>query len=160
MSRNSFLDRILTALVRWPTPWQGHPSNLLHLPMEQRLAVALLGAIAAVSLSAQSPSVTNTVQVSAVVQNSPARITLNWPGFSGTSSITIYRKLKADASWGGTYATPAASATSYQDNSVTVGTYYEYKIVRSASAGTGYGYVATGIEVQPVEYRGKIILPR
>ncbi len=41
---------------------------------------------------------------------------------------------------------------------VTVGTYYEYKIVRTQSSGTGTGYIASGINVAPTEYRGKMVL--
>ncbi|MCB9194313.1 MAG: hypothetical protein H6597_07240, partial [Flavobacteriales bacterium] len=124
----------------------------------QRLFILPLAACVSGSLAAQSYSQTNAVQVEAVVQASPASITLSWPSFPNTNGITIYRKLKSATSWGGIYAAPGASATQYTDNGVSVGTYYEYKLVRSASSGTGYGYVATGIEVQPTEYMGKVVL--
>jgi hypothetical protein len=83
---------------------------------------------------------------------------VNWEPFSGTSSITIYRKLKSEISWGGAIANPSASSTQYQDNSVQVGVAYEYKVVRSANGSTGIGYLASGIEVQQPDYRGKMVL--
>jgi hypothetical protein len=124
--------------------------------MFHRLVAALSGLLLAAGLSAQSSSWNEAVQLSAAVQSSPARITLNWLQHSGASSYTIYRKLKGATSWGSAIGSATSTATSYQDNSVTVGTYYEYKVVRNGT--TGYGYIATGIEVQPEEYRGRMVL--
>ncbi len=106
----------------------------------------------------QSPAQRAAVLVSATAQNSPARITLNWEPVSGTSSISIYRKLKTGSSWGGAIANPGASEVQYQDNSVQIGVAYEYKVVRSANGVTGTGYIASGIEVTLPDYRGKMIL--
>ena len=123
---------------------------------------SILAAVAALSIAvsghAQTASQTSAVQLQAVVQNSPPRITLSWPAFTNTTGITIYRKAKSATSWGSAIATPAASSTSYQDNNVTVGTYYEYRVVRTANAGTGQGYIAAGIEVPATEYMGKLVL--
>ncbi|MBL8011623.1 MAG: thrombospondin type 3 repeat-containing protein, partial [Flavobacteriales bacterium] len=122
----------------------------------------IVAAVAAVSIAvsghAQTASQTSAVQLQAVVQSSPPRITLSWPAFTNTTGITIYRKAKSATSWGSAIATPAASSTSYQDNAVTVGTYYEYRVVRTANAGTGQGYIAAGIEVPATEYMGKLVL--
>ncbi|MBL7964598.1 MAG: thrombospondin type 3 repeat-containing protein, partial [Flavobacteriales bacterium] len=96
--------------------------------------------------------------MSAAVQVSPARITLTWPAFSGATSYTIYRKLKTDTGWGSVLGTVTGSATQFIDNGVTVGVYYEYRVVRSSSSGSGTGYIASGIQLPVVETRGKIIL--
>ncbi|HNR53609.1 MAG TPA: hypothetical protein PKJ19_00460, partial [Flavobacteriales bacterium] len=111
----------------------------------------------ALVLSAQSVSERAAVRVTATVQTSPA-ITLSWAPISNTTSLTIYRKLKSATSWGSAVATPAATATSWTDNSVSVGTNYEYKVVRISAGATGIGYINTGIQVPVVDYRGKIIL--
>src|SRR2546422_428520 len=99
------------------------------------------------------------VQVSATVQSSPAQITLAWPqdttGIPG--SYTVYRKAPGGSSWGGG-TTLAGSATSYADTGVTVGTAYEYQVVKSASGYTGYGYIVAGIQAPLVESRGKVVL--
>ena len=126
--------------------------------MERRI-VSLFAAFLIVATSiAQSVSVTNSVQVYATAQAAPARITLNWTTHPSTTGFTIYRKLRSATTWGSTLATAAGTATSYQDNAVTVGTVYEYKVVRTASTGTGYGYVVAGIEAPITDYMGMIVL--
>jgi len=125
--------------------------------MIRSLLFAMAVAVAKL-LEAQSPSLISAVQISANVQSSPASITLTWAPLAGSSGFTIYRKLKAATTWGSTYATASGSATQWTDNAVAIGTYYEYKVVRSASGGTGYGYIAAGVEVQPTDYMGKMIL--
>ncbi|MBK9147075.1 MAG: hypothetical protein IPM12_04535 [Flavobacteriales bacterium] len=107
---------------------------------------------------AQTNSQKAAVQLSATVQSSPARITLAWTSLPSTTSITIYRKLVDATSWGAAIATPASSALSYADNAVTIGTPYEYKVVRVAGGVTSQGYIASGIAVPPVDFRGRMIL--
>jgi hypothetical protein len=83
------------------------------------------------------------VQVSATVQTSPARITLSWPqDQNGANSYTVYRKAKDDTSWG-SGTTLSGSTLSYTDNNVSVGSAYEYRVVKAATLGyyTGYGYI-------------------
>ncbi|HEX2617873.1 MAG TPA: thrombospondin type 3 repeat-containing protein, partial [Flavobacteriales bacterium] len=87
-----------------------------------------------------------------------ARITLTWAPLSGSTGFTIYRKTKTSTSWGSSIGTTDGAATSYADNTAAVGTYYEYKVVRAAAAGTGYGYIASGIQLAPQEYFGKLVL--
>lgn len=109
-------------------------------------------------VNAQSASERAAVSVNASVQASPASITLSWKPIGGTSSFAIYRKLKTATTWGSAIANPSSSATQYVDNAVTVGTNYEYKIVRVSGGVTGTGYINCGIQVPSVDYRGKIIL--
>ena len=97
------------------------------------------------------------VQVTAVVQSSPPRITLAWPSFAGATAHTVYRKTWGSSSWGTAVASLAGSATGWVDNGVAVGTKYEYQVARSAAV-PGTGYLATGIEVPLVEDRGKVVL--
>ena len=124
----------------------------------KRLLAALPILLAASLSLGQTMSQRAAVQVSATVQASPPRITLAWPTISGTTSLTIYRKLKTGTSWGNAIASPAASDLSWQDNSVTVGTVYEYRLVRVSNGATGTGYICTGIDVLPVDFRGKVVL--
>ena len=97
------------------------------------------------------------VQVTAAVQSAPPRISLSWPAFAGATQHTVYRKAWGATPWGAAAATLAGSATGYVDNGATVGTKYEYQVLRTASV-TGYGYLATGIEIPLAEDRGKVIL--
>ena len=98
------------------------------------------------------------VRLTATVQPGTPSITLQWVPISSTSSFTIYRKLKTATSWGTAVATPSASATSWTDNGITVGTNYEYRVVRVSAGVTGNGYISTGINVPSVDQRGKLIL--
>src|SRR6476469_1728067 len=67
-----------------------------------------------------------TVQVSAVVQTNPPKITLSWPQDPyGANSYTVYRKTKTATSWG-TGTALSGSTTTYIDNNVSVGSAYEY----------------------------------
>ena len=99
------------------------------------------------------------VQVSAIVQTTPAQITLSWPqDTNGTPlSYTVYRKDPTATSWG-TGTALSGSATTYVDTTVTTGTGYEYQIVKATAGYTGYGYIRTGIEVPLVEQRGTVVL--
>ncbi|MCX6270673.1 MAG: PKD domain-containing protein [Bacteroidetes bacterium] len=98
------------------------------------------------------------VELSAVVQSFPKKITLKWLSNSGATQYTIYRKLKTDAGWGTVMATLPGTSVQFMDLSVNTATSYEYKVVRTASNYTGYGYINSGIEMPAVEQRGTLIL--
>lgn len=101
-----------------------------------------------------STSASLLVQASA----SSGSITLTWSSYASATGYTIQRKLKSSTSWGNSIATLSGTSTQWTDNNVTPNTYYEYRITRSSSSGTAYGYVASAIQLQPVEYRGRMIL--
>ncbi|MBK9284889.1 MAG: T9SS type A sorting domain-containing protein [Sphingobacteriaceae bacterium] len=108
-------------------------------------------------LSAQS--VTDAaVPLNAAVQVAPPSITLTWSTNATTTQYTLYRKLKTDVSWGSILATLASSVTQYVDNAVAVGTSYEYKIVRTGTNYTAYGFINSGIQIPVTENRGIMIL--
>ncbi|MCC7502627.1 MAG: hypothetical protein IT229_08870 [Flavobacteriales bacterium] len=113
--------------------------------------------LSAFGVWAQTSSERAAVQLWATVQASPASVTLNWTSLSSTTSITVKRKLRSATSWSA-LASPAASATQYVDNTIAVGTAYEYQVVRVSAGVTGTGYINTGVQVPAVDQRGKIIL--
>jgi len=96
------------------------------------------------------------VQVSATVQTSPARITLSWPAGSDATGYTVTRRLVTDTTWG--TGVSNGTNTTYVDSTVVAGTRYEYRVVKSGSSATGYGYIAVGIDMPLVESRGKVVL--
>jgi hypothetical protein len=96
------------------------------------------------------------VLVSASVQESPAQITLSWPASSDATGYTVSRKALSATSWGS--GTSVGTATTYTDSSVSVGTVYEYRVVKTGSSATGYGYVCVGINAPLIESRGKLVL--
>ncbi|HKQ37985.1 MAG TPA: hypothetical protein VJ063_07900, partial [Verrucomicrobiae bacterium] len=99
------------------------------------------------------------VQISANVQTSPAAISLSWqPDPYGANSYTIYRKSKGAGGWN-YLAGLGGSASGYTDSAVSVGSAYEYQVVKAGSAGyTGYGYIYAGIQAPLTEKRGKVVL--
>jgi hypothetical protein len=104
------------------------------------------------------------VQLSATVQADPPKVELNWRTDSHPAiGYTVYRKLPGEMSWGGGVDLPAW-ANRYVDESVALGTIYEYQVVKQANyphngpAYQSYGYIATGINAPLVEDRGRVIL--
>ena len=89
------------------------------------------------------------VQVSATVQETPAQITLTWPQdtCSLPESYTLYRKTPGAASWGKGSTLPGTTI-SYVDKDVSVGTAYEYQVVKKTAKYNGYGYLCAGIKAE------------
>lgn len=98
------------------------------------------------------------VQASATVQSSPAQITLSWtPGPGSSNGYAISRKDPTATSWS-PLINVVGSVNRYTDTNVAAGRVYEYQIVRQAPGLTGYGYLAAGIDVPPVDARGRVVL--
>ena len=95
------------------------------------------------------------VELSAVVQASPPRITLNWVASTTTTDYIVYRKLKTGTAWGTAIDTLAGTETQYIDSTVVMGESYEYKVTRIGANYTGFGYINAGIEVPAIEERGR-----
>src|SRR5436190_1208074 len=128
----------------------------------KRCALMLHVIFAALSMSVVRADSTfvYAVQISSTVQTTPSRITLSWEiDPYGANTYTIYRKAKSDTDWGTPIATLSGSASNYTDTAVSIGTDYEYQIVKAATLGyTGYGYIYSGINVPPIEQRGTVVL--
>jgi len=99
------------------------------------------------------------VQISAIVQASPPQITLQWEANDpyGVESWSIYRKDKEATSWN-FFTTLGASATNWTDYQVSVGSTYEYQIIKTATTHTGYGYIYSGINAPLIDNRGTCLL--
>ncbi len=102
------------------------------------------------------------VELSAVVQNSPPKITLNWVVNSTTANCFIYRKLKTDKLWGNYITYIPDTIKQFIDSTVVSGISYEYQIIRTDSNSLGYiygyGYINSGIQIPATEKRGKLIM--
>ena len=98
------------------------------------------------------------VELSAEIQETPSRITLQWPS-TNASQIKIYRKIdKNNKTFSIPVATIAGSETQYVDNSVEIGQEYEYRVEKEYSNYSANGYILSGIKVSPKESRGSIVL--
>lgn len=96
------------------------------------------------------------VQLGATVQVSPPQITLNWKSLPGSSSFSIYRKMKGTTVWGTAIGTAAGNATSYTDNNVQVDSAYEYFVTKPDSP--AYGYIYAAVKAAPIHNRGAILV--
>ncbi len=99
-----------------------------------------------------------TVELSVNTQINPATITLNWVPSNLATQHQLFRKLKSGVTWGAILSTLSGSATQYVDNNVIEGISYEYRVIRSGSGFTGYGYINAGVNIPAVEDRGGLIL--
>jgi len=130
--------------------------------MKKHLLVAF-SLLSILNINAQTPSPKDcSVELWANVQVSPPQITINWVPNVGTTNYAIDRKPKNSSTWTTISATNPSTTTQYVDNTVAVGTHYEYRVTRTAVTGTltypGYGYINSGIQIPVVENRGKLIL--
>ncbi len=139
----------------------------------KHLALLLLVVFFAVPTSAQRPK-NFAVMMSATIAEQPApSITLRWDADKNATDIQIFRKAKSDAGWPqDPIADLDADATEWTDTDVTVGTPYEYRIIRDVTQQVGvdtntnepimrrywaFGYMLSGIKAAPVE-RGRVLL--
>jgi len=125
----------------------------------RNLVIAL--ALAALLVTAKATEATwdYAVQVTAGVESAPARITLRWVQQSEgvPASYTVFRKAVGSTSWGkGTKV--AGDVLEFVDDTVAVGTAYEYQVVRAANGFAAFGYVQAGIDIPLNDRRGKLVL--
>ncbi len=155
---------ILPASIRLKdTPlWQVTHARVKRIRMTQRFGwgrlqvgcALLLGTF--LSFAQEAPPRKHAVQISAHVRESPPRIALSWPNEGDANAYRISRRT-ADSAWQ-QLATLSGGDTSFVDGNVGLGTKYEYQIIKSSSGYAGYGYIAAGIRIPVVDYRGKIIV--
>jgi len=103
----------------------------------------------------------NRPRLTATVSTSPLGITLTYTNFQTILSgltMTVQRKLTTQTNWT-TIASNVGPPFTYADTNVISGTNYDYQVFNQ---GFGITYektaIASGINVPPVENRGKIIL--
>src|ERR1051325_1219807 len=110
------------------------------------------------------PGNSQIVLLTATVQSSPPTITLNFvPGTTDgtTTYYDIYRRVRGTTSWQFIQDHVPGPNWTDTDVSLTLGTWYEYKVVRHLTGNavsTAEGYLVSGIELPPFENRGKVIL--
>ncbi len=98
------------------------------------------------------------VELTAKIKVDTPSIILQWTPSDAATQYQVFRKDKNAVSWGTIRATLDGSAKQYTDTNVEIGKSYEYKITRSGSGFTGYGYINSGIQVGQTDFRGKCIL--
>jgi hypothetical protein len=99
------------------------------------------------------------VQLSVTVQTDPPALRLVWPQDRCALPMRyeLYRKSPEATAWGSAINL-SGNADSYLDTNIRIGTAYEYQVVKTTSGYQGYGYICAGIEIPPVEQRGRVRL--
>lgn len=106
------------------------------------------------------PGITQALENSVLLtaQAASGSITLTAPAFTGTVQYKVYRKLRSTLDFPGsplaTIPVSGNTALNYVDNGTGPNVLYEYKVVRSSSSGTGYGYVCSGWKVPASAWTG------
>lgn len=101
------------------------------------------------------------VQLSAVVNDNPVEIKLQWNPVADASAYRIYRKAPVDLNWGNPVAQFGANVNEYADSDVELSRAYEYKVEADRpglNPGTAYGYLYSGVQLLAVDARGGVIL--
>ena len=122
-----------------------------------RASLAFLLLVAGVVAARAEESVDHAVELSAVATPSPASLRVAWKADADATGYAVARKSPGAAAWSSLASLPA-SATGYTDATISTGTEYEYRVVKSANGYSGYGYLSAGIAVPLVENRGRMIL--
>src|SRR5262249_49198047 len=77
----------------------------------------------------------------------------------GVDNFTIYRKSRDATNWGSPIAITPGTTLEFIDTNITLGSTYEYQIVKHAALGyRGYGYIYSGVQAPLIENRGKLLL--
>lgn len=95
------------------------------------------------------------LQLEAIVQTAPPKITLNWRPISGTTVYNISRKSKTASSF-----SPIGSTadTFYVDATVSSDSAYEYKVNNTSTFASGAGYIYVGINAPALHDKGTLVL--
>ncbi|MCC6461552.1 MAG: T9SS type A sorting domain-containing protein [Saprospiraceae bacterium] len=98
------------------------------------------------------------VPVTVTTADNPASITLSFPATANAVATLVGRKFINQSAW--TFTTLPATATTYQDVSVSTGVGYEYLVIKQTSVAptTRFGLVYAGIEVGATTYQGRMLL--
>jgi hypothetical protein len=124
-------------------------SCLAHLSRAAVLAIAFV--LYGLSAQAQTHTVSEANSVLLTAEPSASGIRLKWNAFEEVAQYEIYKKERSEPSFDpAPWVTLTVSGTPpeyYDDVAAVAGVLYEYKVVRTAEAGVGYGYVCTGYEV-------------
>lgn len=125
--------------------------------LEKKLLLLITFTLFCTSFSkAQSTGFNSTVQLWAEVENNPPSITIH--GYApNTTKYTVYRKLKDEKTWNLVASDVQGNRMQWKDTDVETGINYEYRVIKNTSANV-VGYISSGIEIPPVDYRGKVLL--
>lgn len=107
--------------------------------------------------NSQTASFSQVVQLSASVEENPAKIILHWAGFDDADNYVVYKKSRQTKIWGNAIAQP--TDTFFIDNNVNIGIAYDYMVGKIEGTNiTALGFTYSGIKIPAIESRGAVIL--
>lgn len=98
------------------------------------------------------------VQVKATVNLQPPEVLLSWPSDPQATGISVFRKTKEVSFWGAPIVSLAGSDSMWTYQNVLAGETWEYKLHKTGSNYTGYGYIHVGLHSPAIEQKGKVVL--
>ena len=99
------------------------------------------------------------VELSAIVQSSPAQITLHWKIITlDTPTYYIWKKAKSATSWGSAMASAPHTDSVYVDNAVIADSAYEYQVWAVSPTLSSSGYIYAGIKSPAIHNKGILLL--
>ncbi len=100
-----------------------------------------------------------TVELSAVVSESPVKITLNWKSITFSSpTYYIWKKSKTSTTWGMSVATLPTGSVTWTDTAVIIDSAYEYIVKAVSGTLNATGYIYAGIRNPAIHNRGIVEL--
>lgn len=108
----------------------------------------------------QDQNKTQIIEITTVVQQSPAALIFTWPAINKGTQVSVFRKAKNDTEWdlSKPIVNLPGNATTYTDNTVVPGLDYEYFFRGFGVDANPYTYIYGGVNVTQIDYRGKLIL--
>lgn len=108
-------------------------------------------------IHSQTYALDNSVQLNATGTSGPDAVTVFWKPYSGATQYKVFRKALSAASWGTAIATLPGTDSSYVDNTVALGTLYEYRVERTAPT-NAFGYIVSGVNTKLNHNNGIMLL--
>lgn len=129
--------------------------------MKHILTFLLLTGIPSVLLCQNKFDARGAVILEATIQEAPPQIQLTWVKDTVNLGYTIYRKFRDDQVWSDTLAILDPTSTTWTDTSISIGTAYEYYVLKSMpkfpeneGPVPGTGYIYAGLKVPATHFRG------
>ncbi len=98
------------------------------------------------------------VKMTAVTDPITENLTIRWTDDPGDNTYQLYKKLPGEDSWGDIILTTGNQDGVYVDEDVVKGALYEYRILKETGDSIGYGYLFSGVDYEPIQERGEVLI--
>ncbi len=128
--------------------------------MIYRIIIIFLLIINAPKIIAQfGPDIDQSVKLTADVDSEDTSITINWIVDERATGFDLYKRKYGEQSWSSKIGQFNTDTNSFSDFDILPNTLYEYKIQKYTEEDVdGFGYILSGIAIDPSHVEGKAIL--